>query len=198
METAILQTFYPAATRMLRLDHARVFAQYHKLREDTPSWMQAAICRNICNALEIHAQLEEELFYPALREFEVQLPALDRSLEEHTLMRAQIARIRQLEGQPRDQKAALHDLITGVLHHVADEETQVLPAAEQLLGTQRLKALGVQMTRRRFELARPRAAAMVVDTVRAEPVKSALLATAAVLAGGFLFRHLRRYRSHWH
>lgn len=198
MDPAIIQTFSPAATRMLRMDHAHALAQYHKLRSDTPAWVQAAVCRNICTVLEIHAQLEEELFYPALRELDVQLPALDRSLEEHTLMRAQIARVRQLEGQPPEQRAALHDLITGVLHHVADEETQVLPAAEEVLGIQRLKELGARMTRRRFELARPRAAAMALDAVRAAPMKSALFAAGSLLVGGFLFRQLRRSPFHHH
>lgn len=198
MDPAIIKTFSPAATRMLRLDHAHVLAQYHKLRSDTPAWAQAAVCRNICTGLEIHAQLEEELFYPALRELEVQIPALDRSLEEHTRMRAQISRVRQLEGQPPEQRAALHDLITGVLHHVADEETQVFPAAEQLLGTQQLKELGARMTRLRFELARPRAAAMAMDSVLAAPMKSALFAAGTLLAGGFLFRQLRRSHLHRH
>lgn len=198
MESPLFQTFSPAATRMLRMDHARVLALFHQLRADAPPSVQSAICRNICTALEIHTRLEEELFYPALRELDVQLPALDRSLADHDNMHTQMAHVRALADDPRGQQAALHALITDVLHHVADEETQVLPAAEQLLGTQRLKELGALMTRRRFELARPRAAEMAVDTVRAEPVKTALVAAGTLLAGSLLYGQLRRRRNARH
>jgi hypothetical protein len=73
-----------------------------------------------------------------------------------------------------------------VLHHVADEETVLLPAAELLL-KDRLSELGAQMTKRRLELAGPRAAEIAGNTVRAMPA-GAMLMAGGLLAGGYLLK----------
>ncbi len=159
----------PAATRMIRMDHAHVLAQYHKLRADMPPSRRGAICLDICRALEIHAQLEEETFYPALRELDVALPALEHHLADHARIRLEIERIRQLGEQADELTAALHALMDDVRPHMAEEEARLLPVAEQGLGAQRLQALGAQMTRRRFELTRPHAADTTTERVRTLP-----------------------------
>lgn len=192
MAQRILPASSPAATRILRMDHAHVLSDFHKLRADTSPSARAAICRRICTALELHTQLEEELFYPALRELTSDLPALDQSQTEHADMRLRIERVRQLDEHAEEQIAALDALIMQVLQHVHLEETRLLPAAEELLGTERLKELGVRMTRRRVELARPHAMDMAADAVRAAPLKSALYAAGTLLASGLVFQHFRR------
>ncbi|WP_332747467.1 hemerythrin domain-containing protein [Hydrogenophaga sp.] len=198
MAQSLLQPFSSAATRILRMDHAHVLADFQKLRADTTPAVRSALCRRICTALDIHMQLEEELFHPALRELESHLPALDRSEADHADMRLQIERVRQLSEHEEDPTAALTALITQVLHHVADEETQLLPAAEELLGAQRLRELGARMTRRRFELARPHAVDMAADAARAAPLKTALFAAGTLLASGLVFQHFRRRRTTRH
>ncbi|CAL8480548.1 protein of unknown function (plasmid) [Caballeronia sp. S22] len=45
-----------------------MLAFFHRYRVDTPWWRKRAIVELACTALEIHAQLEEEIFYPALSE----------------------------------------------------------------------------------------------------------------------------------
>ena len=65
------------------------------------------------------------------------------------------------------------------MHHVADEETVLLPAAERVL-TDHLGELGGRMSKRRFELARPRAGEIVSGLVRSTPPSTALM-----LAGAF-------------
>lgn len=181
----------PSATKMIRMDHTHAVALFHKLTPDAAEGVRAAAIRNLCTALEIHAQLEEELFYPALRENGVQSEALDKAVPEHAEMKSLIARVRSLEGQRAAQDDAVHELMRAVLHHVADEETQLLPAAERFIGAQRLAAMGAQMTRRRIELARPHAGELAADMARAMPVKTALMAVGALLAGTAVVAGLR-------
>jgi iron-sulfur cluster repair protein YtfE (RIC family) len=180
----------PSAVRMIRMDHTHVLTQFHKLAPDTSAAVRGAILRSICAELEIHAQLEEEIFYPALSEADV-LPAnLAKSLPEHDEMRRLIARVRSETARiPQDD--ALNALMNAVMHHVADEETQLLPAAERLLRPDRLAELGAQMTARRIELARPRAAELAKDMAMAAPGKTALMAVGAVVAGSMLMRAIR-------
>ena len=173
---------------MIRMDHARVLACYQKMKPGMSSAEVSTICRNICRMLDIHNQLEEELFYPALCESGMHLPTLERSRNDHAVMRLQMEHMRSLAGQGQTQADALTALIVDVLNHVTDEETQLLPAAQRLLGAQRLNALGAQMTRRRFELTSP-CAAGVATVLRSVPLKTALLTAGTLLAGGVVVQH---------
>jgi hypothetical protein len=66
------------------------------------------------------------------------------------------------EGAQRNEVLAL--LMREVLHHVADEETVLLPDAEQLMSSAQLCELGAQMTKRRMQLLAPQAGKVAVDT----------------------------------
>ena len=185
---SILRKAVPNATTMIRMDHTHVLATFHRYRRDTPAQVKQGLVNMICTALEVHAQLEEEIFYPAMRAAAASDGAIvDKSLPEHEEMKRLIGKLRGM--QPGD---ALYDdtvmeLMRGVLHHVADEETTLLPDAERLLGEQ-LEDLGLQMTKRRLELTVPRAGEIAVNTVRAIPATSMVLAAVAVVAGAYVVK----------
>ena len=66
-----------------------------------------------------------------------------------------------------------------MIHHVADEETILLPEAERVLGASRLNKLGVQMTKRRLALLAPKAGKVGFNTL----VGFSSSTTALVLGG---------------
>jgi iron-sulfur cluster repair protein YtfE (RIC family) len=183
----------PTATRMIRMDHAHVLAQYHKLQPDTGNSVREATVRSICTALEIHATLEEEIFYPALREAVPDNAVLAESVAEHDEMRRLIARVRSLPCDDPAQDDALAALMRAVMHHMADEEAVLLPLAERRLGD-RLAELGARMTERRFQLARPHAGQIAVDLARASPAKTALMVVGTLAAGALVMTQTRRDR----
>jgi len=84
----------PRITTMIRLDHTHVLAAFHRYSADTAPSRKAAIVNAACGALEIHAKLEEEIFYPALKKIQPTETALDKSVPEHDEMRATIAELR--------------------------------------------------------------------------------------------------------
>ena len=172
----------PRITTMIRMDHAHVLATFHKYRLDAAPERKEALVGMIVSALEIHAKLEEEIFYPAMR---FSMPdSVDKSVPEHNEMRRLIADLRAADPASADYDVALMALMRTVIHHVADEETTLLPEAERMLGD-RLEELGWAMTRRRMELVGPRVGEIAANTVRAYPavVFSAL---ALVAVGGYL------------
>lgn len=184
------------ATKMIRDDHAAVMEQFHKITPDMSNSALTARARAICAALEIHAQLEEEIFYPALRAAGVQSAALDKSVPEHDTMRQLIEQVRAEEHSgPQSVCDALNALINSVMHHVADEETQLLPAAERFLGADRLADLGAQMRTRRTALMAPRAAELGTDLMAAAPAKTAAMTVAALVGGAMLLTRLRHHRA---
>lgn len=182
----------PSITSMIRLDHSHVMVMFHKYHPGLPPGRRQAIVETCCRALEIHAQLEEEIFYPALGEVDGG-EVLDKSRPEHAEMRRLIGKLRDMEPTDLNYDGIFYQLIRDVMHHVADEETVLLPEAERLLA-HRLSDLGARMTRRRMQLVGPHAGEIAVNTARAMPVGTMLLA-GGVLAGLVLVASRAGHRS---
>lgn len=182
----------PTATKMIRMDHAAVMAMFHKIEPGMSASARGATIRNICSALEVHAQLEEELFYPRLGEAGIDREQLERSVPEHDEMRRLIDQIRASGAEMDRQDELLNQLMRSVMHHVAEEETVLLPAAEKALGEEQLAELGARMTERRLQLAKPRMGQMAIDMARASPAKTALMVAGTIAAGAFLLGGMRR------
>lgn len=182
-----LSRMSPSITDMIRMDHTHVFAVFHRFKANTSSARKSALVRNACLAIEVHAQLEEEIFYPALREAAGADPTLDRSGPEHNEMRTLIQRLRGMEPEDADYDATFHALMRLVMHHVADEEAVLLPEAERRMGD-RLSELGAQMTKRRMELIAPHTGELAATSVQSFPVMSLVAATSVLLLGSMLYR----------
>ena len=147
----------------------------------------------ICLALEVHEQLEEEIFYPALRAIDPDIVA--KSLPEHAEMKRLILALRGMSPGDAAFDATVMELMRKVIHHVADEETTLLPDAERRMPGE-LGELGVRMAKRRLELKAPRAGEMVGDMARALSGKGMLIGAGAALLGGVLLAATRRKRNY--
>ena len=182
--TSMLSKVSPTITNMIRMDHTHVVSAFHQYQVDTPARVKKGLADNICLALEVHAQLEEEIFYPALREVSGD-DTLEKAKPEHDEMRSLIARLRALQpGDPAFDQTVF-DLMRVVLHHVADEETQLLPRAERLL-TSQLSEMGARMTRRRMQLIGPRSGELAGSMARSMSTGTMLAAAGALAAAGGL------------
>lgn len=183
----LLAQLSPSITKMIRMDHSHVMTVFHRYRPDLAPQTKEAIVGTVTVALEIHAQLEEEIFYPALREATGNDTVLAKSVPEHDEMRRLVAELREMSPEDEAYDETFMALMREVIHHVADEETTLLPEAERVLAGQ-LSELGAQMTRRRMELAAPRAGEIATHTVRAMPTTTLLMAAGGMLAGGYLLK----------
>jgi hemerythrin superfamily protein len=184
----------PGATSIIRMDHTHVLALFRRFRPHTSLARRQALVTNACLALEIHAQLEEEIFYPALREAVGTNEVLDKSVPEHDEMRKSITTLRGLSPTDARYEEAFHELIREVLHHVADEETVLLPLAEHVL-SDRLGELGMRMNRRRVQLMKPRLNELAVTTAQSFPVLVGAAAVGVMLLGWLAVRPSPRDRS---
>lgn len=191
----------PSITTMIRMDHSHVTAVFHRYKTDASDSKKRALVTNACIALQVHAQLEEEIFYPRMREVMQGDEVLEKSESEHQQMKELISGLRERcsSGEPLDQSfdEQFMSLMRIVIHHVADEETHILPAAERLLSAE-LSQLGAEMTRRRIELMKPYAGEMARSAARSFPVGTAtgaaLLTAGAVAIGAMLFSRNRNGR----
>ncbi|HZT05196.1 MAG TPA: hemerythrin domain-containing protein [Steroidobacteraceae bacterium] len=182
--SAALDKMTPDITRMIRLDHTHVLAAFRRFRPRMSEVRKRALVENVCLALDVHAQLEEEIFYPAMRQIGAASDMLDKSVPEHEEMRGFIRSLRGMEPLDAAYDETFRKLMRTVLHHVADEETVLLPLAEELMPDE-LGHLGRLMTARRIELLKPHAAEAAATTIRTFPIGAAA-AAAGVLAVGWL------------
>jgi len=120
----------PNAITLLTEDHAKVrkmFKQFEKNHDKLEDAEKAELVQQICMELTVHAQVEEEIFYPAAREAIEEQDLLDEAEVEHASVKDLIA---QLQGmRPGDE---LYDAKVTVLgeyvdHHVKEEEKQMFP-----------------------------------------------------------------------
>jgi hemerythrin superfamily protein len=152
-----LNQLSPTITDMIRFDHSHVMVTFHQYTRDKAPSVKKALADTICTALEIHATLEEEVFYPVMRQLDKGEPFIHKAEPEHNEMRRIIAELRRTSGSDPRHDRLIMELMRDVIHHVADEETTLLPQAESLMSKARLSELGSQMTKRRMELVAPKA-----------------------------------------
>jgi hemerythrin superfamily protein len=185
----------PSVTNMIRMDHTSVMETFHQYEISSSPQLKKALVSTACLALEIHAQLEEEIFYPAMRNLAADTPIVGKSVPEHNEMRRLIGQLRSMEPTDPIYDQTFMELMRDVLHHVADEETTLLPDAERLI-PDRLGELGMQMTKRRMQLMAPRAGEIASNTAHSLPASSMLVAAGAVLAGTYFAKRAMDHRHH--
>ena len=181
--SAIASKLSPPITSMSRLDHTHAVSVFHQYTQYKSPRTRQALAETLCLALEIHAQLEEEIFYPAMQRVEQDEPVLKKSVPEHDELRRLIAKLRASSPHDVDYDDTVAELMRDVLHHVADEETTLLPQAERLLGKERLCELGAEMTKRRLELAGPKTLSIARNTARGFSESPVVMAGLLVAAG---------------
>jgi hemerythrin superfamily protein len=188
-----LKPFIPTVTNMIRADHTHVLATFHQYEVDTAPGTKRALVNTICLALEVHAQLEEEIFYPAMREVTGDAGTVAKSVPEHDEMRRLVARLREMKPEDAGYDSTVMELMRDVMHHVADEETILLPDAERVLKN-RLEELGSAMTKRRLELVAPKTLEIAWNTARALPASNVLMGAGALAILALMFGSSRRRR----
>lgn len=123
------------ACDLLDTDHKNVkkmFKEYEELtnsRARSASQKKMDLARTICNELKVHAQVEEEIFYPALRESIKDTDLLDEAEVEHQSAKDLIAQI-EAAGEPDDMfDAKVKVLGEYIDHHVKEERNEIFPKA---------------------------------------------------------------------
>lgn len=138
---------------MLKDDHKRAkkaFRDFEKLDPHESSEECRMLVEQTCGELEVHATLEEELFYPAARSYLSEEELIDEAEVEHSTLKSLIEQLRTME--PEDEKFAATFKVLGeyVKHHVREEEGEIFPQ----LARAKLdwKGLSEEMNTRREEL----------------------------------------------
>ena len=140
----------PDAITLLKTDHKKVgdlFEQYDKSRSATK---KQTIVATICRELTVHAMIEEEIFYPAVKAALKDKALVPEAIVEHATLKEFIAKV---DGKlPDGEMFDAHVQVFGeyVKHHVREEQTEMFPKARKTKLD--MKSLGQQMLERKEAL----------------------------------------------
>jgi len=145
---------YEDAVDLLDADHKAVkqlFIQYGALVEEgAPPPPKVALATRICAALVVHAQIEEEIFYPAVREALDDDELIAEALEEHAEAKELIAYIRAMAPSSDDYDATVKALAEAIDEHVLQEREEIF--AQVKLAPLDLRALAASLQQRKTQL----------------------------------------------
>ena len=141
------------AIDLLKEDHDKVkkaFKEFEKMdRADTDSCRQ--MVETVCADLRVHTTLEEEIFYPAVREAIDDEDILNEAAVEHETAKMLIEQLENMEPDDPNYYATFTVLGEYVMHHVKEEEGEMFPQAKKAEELD-LEALGERMKARKEEL----------------------------------------------
>ena len=138
------------AIALLKADHeavSKLFAEYEKTRS---SPTKKALVAEICTALSVHAQIEEEIFYPAVKAALKDKLLVPEATVEHTGVKDLIAQLEGVEPDGEMYDAKVKVLSEYVKHHVKEEQTEMFPKAKA--SSLDMLDLGARMAARKDEL----------------------------------------------
>jgi len=141
----------PSALELLKQDHREVeewFDEYNELKEDDDR--KRALVEKICLALKVHAQIEEEIFYPQAREATKDNDVIDEAAVEHATVKHLIGEIEGMEVDEELYDAKIRVPGEMVKHHIKEEEKELFP--ELVSAKMVLDAVGKELAKRKEEL----------------------------------------------
>lgn len=141
------------AIDLLKEDHKEVkalFKKYEKLaKAEAPAAEREALAKEICTMLTVHAQIEEEIFYPAAREVLPEEDLVDEATVEHASAKDLIAQIEGMSAEEDLYDAKVKVLGEYIDHHVKEEEEEMFPKVRRPMD---IKQVGAQLQARKDEL----------------------------------------------
>ena len=138
------------AIALLKADHqavSQMFAQYENTRSN-PN--KKTLVAEICTALSVHAQIEEEIFYPAVKAALKDKLLVPEATVEHSTVKDLIAQLEGVEPDDEMYDARVKVLSEYVKHHVKEEQNEMFPKVKA--SSLNIIDLGARMAARKNEL----------------------------------------------
>lgn len=119
-----------SVTDMLREDHKKVKGLFKEFEQTDDANAKQRAAKTAMTELEIHSKLEEELVYPAIQSEINDDDLMDEALEEHHAVHGMIEELKKMKQRDEDYDAKFTELAENVKHHIQEEESKMLPKAE--------------------------------------------------------------------
>lgn len=147
------------ALEMLTADHNRVralFSRFEKAKTDGDATQTTALAEKITEELEVHTAIEEEIFYPRVRELAPDVAQLlDESLQEHHVVKVLLGEIDEVPAGGDEWSAKMSVLIENVEHHAEEEEQELFPKVRSATDAATREEIGAALDDKKGALGAP-------------------------------------------
>jgi hemerythrin superfamily protein len=130
------------AIQLLTTDHLEVEQMFRQVETLTEGEARSEVVAGIVRELSIHAAIEEQVLYPAMRKA---LPdgetLVQEAIDEHQQVKETLAAIERAD-TPTERDPLLTTLMSNVRHHVEEEETELFPKLRASITTSELQDMG--------------------------------------------------------
>lgn len=126
----------PDAIEMLRQDHRKVQQLFQEFEQSDDTAAQRQIAQTAIRELEVHATLEEEIFYPAAMEELDEPDLINEAQEEHHVVKILANELKKMRGNEERFKAKFTVMAESVKHHIQEEEGELFPQIQDKMDTQ--------------------------------------------------------------
>jgi hemerythrin superfamily protein len=141
----------PNALDLLRQDHNMVKDLFQRFEKTEERSKKKQIAEEAIMNLVVHAQIEEEIFYPAMRKQLGDVELLHEAREEHHVADTIMEELQTMKLSDKDYDAKFTVLAENVKHHIGEEEGEMFPKASEA-GQKALEKIGDQLMERKQEL----------------------------------------------
>lgn len=138
------------AIALLKADHEAVSDLFEEFEKTTSAAKKKTIVAEICTALTVHAQIEEEIFYPAVKAALKDKELVPEAVVEHGGVKKLIAEIEGVEPDGEMYDAKVKVLSEYVKHHVKEEQDEMFKKAKA--SSVDMDELGARLAQRKAEL----------------------------------------------
>ena len=138
------------AIALLRADHKKVSALYEQYENTRSAARKKALVATICQELSIHAQVEEEIFYPAVKAALKDKELVPEAQVEHASLKELIAQVKDKEPDGEMFDAKIKVMSEYTKHHVKEEQNEMFPKAKATRLD--MNELGARIAARKEEL----------------------------------------------
>ena len=149
-EASISNTKSIDAIKLLKDDHKTVDGLFEDFEATNSDKKKKSIVDELCKELTIHAQVEEEIFYPAVQNALKDHELVPEATVEHGSLKQLIAAVKGVEPSGDMYDAKIKVMSEYVKHHVKEEETEMFPKAKS--SKLDMGELGKQMSARKEQL----------------------------------------------
>jgi len=149
---AVSRASGPDAIKLLKDDHDQVETWFDEFEKTNSGPKKQKLANQICLALRVHTQIEEEIFYPACREAGIEEDMMDEADVEHDGAKKLIEEIESGKAGDDHWDAKVKVLGEMIKHHVKEEEQRGGMFAKAKQADLDLKELGAEMKARKDEL----------------------------------------------
>ena len=133
----------PDVIKLLEADHREVEDLFAKA-ESTSGAAKQQVVMKIAAELTLHAEVEEQIVYPTMREAGLE-SLVDEAEEEHSMVKELVAQLEAMDATIEGVDSVLAELKANVEHHVQEEESEGFPRFREAVGQAELQALATRV-----------------------------------------------------